>query len=121
MEGRPMLTRLEFARRLDAARREENRVAIVWAVCFFALLFAHVPLTMWVTRTESQWLASAGIVELAGFLAANIWLFIWYVRNRARRFGLLCPGCGAALHGVVGQMVAQWGNCPRCRTAVWMD
>jgi len=117
-----MLTRDEFRRRLEAARREESRVGILWLCVFCAAVFAQVPLYMWVVDPAgSPWAAIAQIVEIVVLIAGNVWLIVWYFKNRARRFGLLCPGCDAALHGFAGQVVAQWGNCPVCRTAVWME
>ena len=117
----PLPTRMEFSRRLDAARREETWVGIVWLICFFAMLLAQIPTMKWVNSTGSQILIVVQIAGIATILLGNIFLFIWYFNNRARRFGRLCPGCGGRLHGAAGQYVVQWGNCPACRTAIWTE
>lgn len=116
-----MQTRQEFLERLSAAKSEENRVGLVAVVVLFLGLFAQVPLYLWFASTDSLLLQIMGIAGLFLYLAGWIWLMIWYLKNRAQRFGLVCTGCGKAVHGIAGESVAQWGNCPYCQTAIWME
>jgi predicted permease len=117
-----MQTRQQFCARLEAASREENRVGLLWLGAFFIGILAQIPLLVYVVQPSgSVWLAIAQVVETFVLVFGNVWLMMWYFKNRARRFGLICPGCGGALHGYAGKVVAQWGNCPACKTAVWVD
>src|SRR5688500_11925659 len=102
-----MQTRQQFRDKLEAASREESRVGVYWIGGFFIAIFAQIPLLVYIVQPSgSVWLAIAQIVEVFVLIVANVWLVMWYFKNRARRFGLQCPGCGKALHGYAGKVVA---------------
>jgi len=117
-EGTPLVSREEFARRLEASRREESRYGVIWLVCFFAFILLLMPIFRWI---ESPWLGGGMIALVFAVLFGQVLLLLRYFKDRTRRFGLLCPSCGTPLSGQAGPMVLELGYCPVCKSPFFID
>ena len=109
------MTKDDFVTRQHAAKREENVVSVIWLIVFFAALIGNIPLAKWMDHHRSAaWIQVLYGSLFFGFLIGNLVVLFWVTKRRARKFGILCPGCGKPLTQVAGQIAVATGNCGHC-------
>lgn len=114
-----MMSRQEFIARQQVARQEENREAIVTLVLFFGLLLGNAPVVLWIEeRWSAGWIRALHVVVCIAFLLAVMLWAMRTSRRRAKKYGMLCPGCRKFLYGMAGQLVIAAGRCGYCGVRV---
>ena len=122
------MTRASLTERLRAYDRLWLRITFPVLAAMLLVVVAgplFLPLVMRPRPTPPEgpvkWLAVIPALTTAGAATLLLALVIWLGRWTARRFGLLCPSCGAPLTGRYRRAALGAGACGRCQARVMED
>jgi len=112
-----MMTKLDYHRRIESYKREDNAVGCGMVLLVFGALFGMVGLAVLAGRLgdKQNTVAMCGMVIflfvfLFGMLIASVAL----TNERLKRHGLLCPSCKASLVGQAEQVIITTKRCGTC-------
>ena len=107
------MTRIEFAKMAEQAKKRDNKLWLYWLIIFFAILIINIPVASYIDTLNG----SIGIYYLIGFfglLFGNLYLIFRVSKNRNERSGLVCQFCNNTFSTVGIELAIATGNCSSC-------
>src|SRR5262249_19640450 len=108
------MTRREF---IDRKQRFDNRTWWVMEVLVVSAILGCVGLGVLIDLVKAApgiaWAAENSMILMGALLIGTLRLGMWLQGRQARREGLLCPSCGAALINNLGELAGATGLCRR--------
>jgi hypothetical protein len=128
LSGSSEMTRVMLSERLRAYDRLWCRLGLTLGPAMLLLALAGPSLLPLVVERRfgqpegsEKWLALILPLAMVGVCTLLLILVLWCGRWTARRFGLLCPSCGANLTGRHRRAALGSGNCGRCHARIVED
>lgn len=112
------MTKDEYARKLDALRRDGLTTVLV----YLGLILAVGSALWWVSHLSTgQWSSIIQPVACLVFIAAVPAMGKRVVNSSLRKHGLLCPDCNKALTKPPVKLEGSVGRCGRCGAVIFED
>jgi len=114
------MTKRDFIERREAMHKDESRGGIIWLILFFGIMIALPFLGNWLDRNHPPaWIKWVFMVAFLAFMSGNLGWMIWSMKQRTRKYNMVCPSCGKPLTGYTGQIAVATGNCGHCGCALF--
>jgi hypothetical protein len=99
--------------RYQRCRKEENIVSAIWLVIFFIFLFVCIYIGEFI-ESQPRWLEVTFIIAFFSILFTNLFFIFKTIRNRLRRYGLVCPNCRQVFSARRMIYILNKGCCANC-------